>query len=105
MSRKCIGFILIREYPRSKKLHSFEPYTTGEFLRYPEIWKPIYNETGPTKVVYPIKVIQVEPIMIKENGKVPSDITDEDKNTFKLGFAWGVILSFLVIAIFYIYLK
>ena len=44
MNKKCKGFILIREYPNSKKVGSFEPFTTGEFLRYPEIWKPIYED-------------------------------------------------------------
>jgi len=42
-TKKCKGFILIREYPNSRKLGSFEPYTTGEFLKYPEIWKPVYD--------------------------------------------------------------
>lgn len=37
------GFRLILEYPNSPKLGTFEPYTTGEFLKYPEIWKPVYN--------------------------------------------------------------
>ena len=43
-NRKCIGFILLREYPRcNKRVGEFERFTTGEFLRYPEIWKPIYK--------------------------------------------------------------
>lgn len=42
--KKCIGFILIREYPKcTKKIGYFERFTTGEFLKYPDIWKPIYN--------------------------------------------------------------
>ena len=40
---KYKGFILIREYPNSKKIGTFEPYTTGEYLKYPEIWKPVYE--------------------------------------------------------------
>ena len=39
------GFILIREYPgcnRSKG--SFEPYTSGKFLNFPEIWEPVLHD-------------------------------------------------------------
>ena len=42
-NKKCKGFILIKEYPRSKGLGYFEPYTTGELLKYPEFWLPIYK--------------------------------------------------------------
>jgi hypothetical protein len=39
------GFILIREYPGcNKRVGDFEPYTSGNFLRYPEIWKPVYTK-------------------------------------------------------------
>lgn len=44
-SKKCKGFILLREYPGChKKVGAFEPYTTGEYLSYPEVWKPVYEE-------------------------------------------------------------
>jgi hypothetical protein len=37
------GYILIQEYPGcSKKVGDFEPYTSGEFSKYPNIWKPVY---------------------------------------------------------------
>lgn len=40
------GFILLREYPGCKKKKGdFEPYTSGEFLKYPEIWKPVYTQS------------------------------------------------------------
>lgn len=43
-NKKLIGFILLIEYPNCrKKVGDFEPFTTGEFLKYPLIWKPIYN--------------------------------------------------------------
>lgn len=44
--KKIKGFILIREYPGcGKKVGDFEPYTTGEFLKYPEIWEPVYTKS------------------------------------------------------------
>lgn len=44
MSKNCIGFILVKEYPNCrKKLGYFEPFTTGEFLKYPEYWRPVYK--------------------------------------------------------------
>ena len=43
-TKKCKGFILIREYPNcNRKIGSFEKYTSGEFLSYPEVWKPVYE--------------------------------------------------------------
>jgi hypothetical protein len=43
-NKKLIGFILLIEYPGCrKKVGAFEPLTTGEFLNYPLIWKPIYK--------------------------------------------------------------
>lgn len=43
--KKCIGFILIRRYPNCRKqIGEFEPLTTGEFFKYPEIWKPVYKD-------------------------------------------------------------
>lgn len=43
-TKKCKGFILLREYPNcGRKVGSFEKYTTGEFLKYPEVWKPVYE--------------------------------------------------------------
>jgi len=42
--KKLIGFTLLIEYPNCrKKIGDFEPLTTGQFLQYPLIWKPIYN--------------------------------------------------------------
>ncbi len=38
------GFILIKEYPGSPKLGTFEPYTTGLYLKYPQFWKPVAME-------------------------------------------------------------
>jgi hypothetical protein len=42
-NKKIRGFTLKVEYPNCpKKVGYFEPYTTGEFLKYPEIWQPVY---------------------------------------------------------------
>lgn len=52
--RKCVGFILQKEYPGCKrKVGDFEPYTTGEFLQYPEIWLPVYHniDKSPIEIV------------------------------------------------------
>lgn len=39
------GFKLIRNYPGSRReVGDFEPYTSGEFLKYPEIWEPVYHD-------------------------------------------------------------
>ena len=39
------GFRLVREYPGcGRKLGDFEPFTSGEFLKYPEIWEPVYHD-------------------------------------------------------------
>lgn len=41
-----IGFVLVREYPGcTRKVGDFEKYTTGEFLKYPGVWKPVYQES------------------------------------------------------------
>lgn len=41
---KYQGFILLREYPGcNKKKGTFEPFTSGMFLQYPEIWEPVYT--------------------------------------------------------------
>jgi len=46
MKDKVAGFILIREYPGcKKKVGQFEPYTSGEFLNYPQIWRPVYKKS------------------------------------------------------------
>lgn len=39
------GYILLQEYPGcNKKIGDFEPYTSGEFSKYPNIWKPVYHK-------------------------------------------------------------
>lgn len=39
------GYVLIAEYPGcNRKKGHFEPYTTGEFSNYPDVWKPVYHE-------------------------------------------------------------
>ena len=39
------GFILIAEYPGcNRRKGSFEPYTSGEFLKYPDVWKPVLHD-------------------------------------------------------------
>lgn len=36
------GYILIADYPGNfRPLGYFEPYTTGEFSKYPKVWKPV----------------------------------------------------------------
>lgn len=59
---KICGFILIREYPGcSKKVGDFVPYTTGEFLGYPEIWKPVYKKSW-------TRILKINKIL-GDNGK------------------------------------
>lgn len=44
---RCIGFVLLIEYPNCRKrVGYFEPMTTGEFRAYPKIWKPVYNDNS-----------------------------------------------------------
>jgi hypothetical protein len=39
------GFTLVQTYPGcSKPVGHFEPYTSGEFINYPHIWKPVYHK-------------------------------------------------------------
>ncbi len=39
------GYILIRDYPGNKRpLGSFEPFTTGQYSKYPHLWKPVYYD-------------------------------------------------------------
>lgn len=43
--RDVKGFILLIEYPGCRKsVGDFEPRTSGEFLKYPKIWKPVFTE-------------------------------------------------------------
>jgi hypothetical protein len=42
--RKIKAFELIKKYPNwNKPLGHQEPYTSGDFLNYPDFWKPIYE--------------------------------------------------------------
>ena len=42
---KIKGYRLIADYPGNHRpLGYFEPYTTGEYSRYPHIWKPVYYQ-------------------------------------------------------------
>ncbi len=39
------GYKLIMDYPGNRRpLGTFEPYTTGEFSKYPQIWMPVYYD-------------------------------------------------------------
>ncbi len=39
------GYKLIMNYPGNRRpLGTFEPYTTGEYSRYPKIWEPVYYD-------------------------------------------------------------
>lgn len=59
------GFILIRDYPGNRrKIGDFEPYTSGDFLRYPEIWSPVLHDD------------------IARDNKI-NDILDESINTLE----------------------
>jgi len=41
MNNKYKGFRLLIECPGSnRKIGDFEPYITGEFLKYPTVWEP-----------------------------------------------------------------
>lgn len=44
MGKEIKGYVLIKEYPGSKGIGYFEKYTTGELDKYPEFWKPVYEE-------------------------------------------------------------
>lgn len=45
VTRVCTGFILEKLYPGCRrKIGDFEPYTTGEFLKWTEFWKPMYKD-------------------------------------------------------------
>lgn len=57
--KKCIGFILLKRYPGCRRsVGSFEPFTTGEFLQYPEIWQPVYNNQSveTDRIIIEVKV-------------------------------------------------
>ncbi len=42
---KIKGYKLIMDYPGNRRpLGTFEPYTTGEFSKYPQIWMPVYYD-------------------------------------------------------------
>lgn len=41
--KKIAGYVLIKEYPNSRKLGHFETSTTGDFSKHPDYWKPIYE--------------------------------------------------------------
>ncbi len=44
MNQQIIGFKLKFQYPGCRRhVGSFEPYTTGEFLKYPDVWEPVYK--------------------------------------------------------------
>jgi len=39
------GYQLVADYPgNNKPLGYFEPYTTGEYSKYPHLWKPVYYQ-------------------------------------------------------------
>lgn len=39
------GYILIADYPGNRRrVGDFEPYSTGEFSRYPHLWKVVYHQ-------------------------------------------------------------
>jgi len=77
-NEKITGFKLIKEYPGSKKLGYFERFTTGEFLKYPEYWQPVYQEqTKEIEINY--KKENTHP-NIMESGKVTIG-----KNLIKFG--------------------
>ncbi len=39
------GYILIADYPGNRRrIGDFEPYSTGEFSRYPHLWKQVYHQ-------------------------------------------------------------
>lgn len=39
------GYKLLQKYPGcNKEVGDFEPYTTGDFSNYPNIWEPVYHK-------------------------------------------------------------
>lgn len=47
---KIAFYRLIQEYPGSPALGYDEPYTTGEYSKYPNFWMPIYKGTGTSHI-------------------------------------------------------
>lgn len=44
MHPRYSGFILLIKYPGCRReVGDFEPYTNGEFLNFPLIWKPVLH--------------------------------------------------------------
>lgn len=42
--KKIIGYQLIKQYPGcTKPIGTYEPFTTGEYSKWPEFWKPVYE--------------------------------------------------------------
>lgn len=42
--KKITGYQLIKQYPGcSKPIGTYEPFTTGEYSKWPEFWKPVYE--------------------------------------------------------------
>lgn len=73
MNKEIKAFKLIKKYPGcNKPLGYVEPYTTGEFLEYPEFWEPIYRESEKTIVVgdKKIKVVIGKKRIIVDEMKV-----------------------------------
>lgn len=43
--RDIKGFRLLIEYPGCRRrVGDFEPCTTGEFIKYPKIWEPVFTK-------------------------------------------------------------
>lgn len=39
------GYILIADYPgNQRRIGDFEPYSTGEFSKYPHLWEVVYHQ-------------------------------------------------------------
>lgn len=83
MSEDCIGFILIKQYPNCRKpLGYFEPFTTGEFLKYSEFWKPVYkSELGSVDINLIESVIIIPPYRLRKLADL-LDFIDE-----KMGYS------------------
>lgn len=55
------GFILMIEYPGcSKRVGYYEKCTSGEFLNYPAIWKPVFKKRY-------LRDVKIKEILNKKN--------------------------------------
>lgn len=73
-NKKCVGFVLKREYPGSKQKGVFEPFTTGNFFNYPEVWSPVYVKNSDELSLFSEKEKNADISELTEMGKIRLEI-------------------------------